>query len=241
MSTGRSSIESKSIGWASRANRPRGWVSVAHAAVRDGDAAADAGRAQALALQQPVEQATFVELQHGSGAGRQLCQQSLLAGRFHAGQNGVRTGQQIGNFHNVTNRLADKGQNSPGARRRPYRRLVRPGQAAPSGDLDWPQSAGPVSACAAMAALGSADGRLRPMPSRPSRRRSADEGMRMASRYLATVRRAISMPSPFSKIDDAIVRQRLRRRSRRRPDGGCASAPIRTTRRRPECAPAATR
>ena len=29
--------------------------------------------------------------------------------------------------------------------------------------------------------------------------RFADQGMRMASRYLATVRRAISMPSPFSK------------------------------------------
>src|SRR5215216_6010449 len=170
----------------------------AHAAVRDGDAAADAGRAQPLTLQEAVEQATLVELQHGSGAGRQLCQQSLLAGRFNAGQNGVRTGQQIGNFHNVTNRLANKGQNSPGARRRPYRRLVRPGQAAWA-TLSWSQSAGPVRACEAMAALGTVDGRLRPMPRRPSRRRSADEGMRMASRYLATVRRAISMPSPFKR------------------------------------------
>jgi len=81
----------------------------AHAAVRNGDAAADAGRAQALALQQAVEQTALVELQHGRAAGRQFGQQRFLARRLHAGQNGVRTGQQIGNFHNVTNRLANKG------------------------------------------------------------------------------------------------------------------------------------
>ena len=92
MSTGRSSIESKSTGWPSRANRPTRLGEARHAAVRDGDAAADSGRAQPLALEQAVEQAPFVELVEGGRLGCQLGQQLLLAGRLNAGQNGVWTG-----------------------------------------------------------------------------------------------------------------------------------------------------
>src|SRR3954468_6325434 len=63
-----------------------------HAAVRDGDAAADAGRAEPLALQQTVEQATLVEAVKLRRFGGQLGQQGLLAGRLYTGQNGVWTG-----------------------------------------------------------------------------------------------------------------------------------------------------
>ena len=61
----------------------------AHAAVRDRDAAADSGRAQPLALEQAIEQATLVELEDRSGAAGQFGQERLLAGRLYAGQNGV--------------------------------------------------------------------------------------------------------------------------------------------------------
>jgi len=63
-----------------------------HAAVRDGDAAADAGRAEPLAFQQAVEEAAFVELEEAGGLAGELGQECFLAGRFHTGQDGVWTG-----------------------------------------------------------------------------------------------------------------------------------------------------
>ena len=42
-----------------------------------------------------------------------------------------------------------------------------------------------------------------------SRRRCTEEGIRIASRYFATVRRAISTPSRCKQLDDPLVRQRV--------------------------------
>src|SRR6266851_2958274 len=170
-----------------------------HARVRDGDTAADPGRTQSFALEQTVEQAALVEREDSGGAARQLGQQSFLPGRLQARQNGFRADQQIGDFHNVTKELPGSGQSRPDGKSAPIGAsfgAVKPAHWGPF--WGWNQSAGPASAWAA-SALGTTVGRLRPMPRRPSRRRSADEGMRMASRYLATVRRAISTPSSFNR------------------------------------------
>jgi hypothetical protein len=43
-----------------------------HAGVRDGDAAADPGRAEALPLEQPIEQLALVKVEDTRGAARQL-------------------------------------------------------------------------------------------------------------------------------------------------------------------------
>ena len=69
--------------------QPDRLVEICETTVWNGDAAADAGRAQPLTLEQAVEQLALVELENGGGAGRQLGQQRLLAGRLHLGQNGV--------------------------------------------------------------------------------------------------------------------------------------------------------
>ena len=82
-------------------------------AVRNGNAATDAGGAQALTLEQAVEQTAFIYLEDAGGFAGQFGQQGLLAGRLDAGQDRVRACQQIGNFHNVTNGLAGTSQIRP--------------------------------------------------------------------------------------------------------------------------------
>ena len=81
--------------------------------MRDGDAAADAGRSQRFALDETVEQAALLEAKDIGGAAGQLGQQGLLAGRLHAGQNGLWAGQQISDFHNYTNGLASENNLRP--------------------------------------------------------------------------------------------------------------------------------
>src|SRR5262249_39783432 len=90
--------------------------------------------------------------------------------------------------------VSGQGTAPPLKQERPYKRLPRDGQARIRR-----QSAGPAEAWTDAAPDSVADRLSRAMPSRPRRRRSADEGMRMGSRYLATVRRAISTPSFFNK------------------------------------------
>src|SRR6478736_3422778 len=82
-----------------------------HAGMRNGDAAADSGRTETLALEQAVEQATLIELEKSGVTTGQLCQQGFLPGRLQVRQNGVGAGQQIADFHNDTNRLT--GANQP--------------------------------------------------------------------------------------------------------------------------------
>src|SRR5471030_2042870 len=55
-----------------------------HASVRDRDAAANSGRAQALTLEQAIEQAALVELEDRRGAAGQFGQERFLAGRLYA-------------------------------------------------------------------------------------------------------------------------------------------------------------
>ena len=154
----------------------------------------------ALALDQTVEQTTLVELQtrwRRDWPARPAGPSCRTSSRWPERPRDRSANQRFPQLHQwVSERehiFARRGV-------RPYRRVLRAGQATPCGGHRWGLSRPGRSRPATPRRRSACDaGRLRLMPRRPRRRRSADDGMRMASRYLATVRRAISMPSPFSR------------------------------------------
>src|SRR5690606_17016445 len=60
-----------------------------------------------------VEQLALLDLEKTGGTVGEFGQQRLLPGCLGTGQNGIRAGQQIGDFHNVTNGLASANFGPP--------------------------------------------------------------------------------------------------------------------------------